>query len=260
MRKLQISDREAMEAYFRRNRWDTFYHYFPLIYAMSEVNEEPFEYDPEFNQLWTGKDELLYPASIYRKRVWIGPNKCDARAGGYGWKNELYDVNYIYDLEQTLQIKNFRDNVKKFHQKHVSGGEWHKLDGPDPRALEVVSRWYSTSQRENFTDFGYTMWLLENFHLFPDLRARLLCLDEKAIGFSLWGQLTEGTGIHIISKEVGMPYAQDVLRAFTYQEMKEAGLKYCNDGSDAGEHGIMVYKHKLRPRYIIPIYSWIREA
>jgi len=263
MRQLALSDRRSVEAYFRRNSLDTFYHYFPLLYAISESTETLVfggSTSGRFRLLVQSADEYYYQPEVVLPRefrkIWITPYKLD----GEQWRSELYDVNYIYELDYTLGLRNFRKNIKKFKKNDGGGGQWYKLDKPDPRALEVVKRWYSISQREDFTDFGYTMWLLDNFHLFPDLNARLLCIDEKPVGFSLWGKLTEDTGIHLICKDTGVPYVQDVLRGFTYQEMKEAGLKYCNDGSDCSVPGIRAYKSKLRPRFIIPIYSWIREG
>ena len=121
-----------------------------------------------------------------------------------------------------------------------------------------MKRWYEISEREQFTDFGYTEWLTHNFHEFvPDLKPRVVTVEDVPVAFSLWGTIRPGLGIHLICKDIGWPYLQDYIRYRTYLEMKEAGIKLVNDGSDCGEAGIRAYKSKLRPRFIIPIYSWI---
>jgi len=271
-----------VEAYFRQNRWETFYHYFPLLYAISEstvglttdkmfgtIHMVGLEDEPDeqyFASRQIGRLDAFYQTLKHSSKVWIGPHRCPID----GWWDELYDVNYIYDLEYTLGIRNFRKNVKKFEKAHPDI-RWLTPDGDEEgvhthrgyighHGWEVVKQWYKISSRKQFTDFGYTEWLTLNLDEFLDLKPRLLCIDEKPVGFSLWDKLTEDTGIHLICKDVGWPYLQDYIRYRTYLEMKEAGLKYCNDGSDAGEAGIRAYKSKLRPRFIIPIYSWVREA
>ncbi len=271
MMKLQKSDRVAVEAHFRQNRWETFYHYFPLMYAISE-STEPIFIKEDYGEVYGihTEDEQYYLMPQYsctylnyRKKltdaggVLVSPQKCPIK----GWSNELYDVNYIYDLDYTLGIRNFRKNVKKFEKAHPDtfyGEEPFHADDVDP--WEIVKKWYQVSKRKEFTDFGYTEWLTHNFEQFEDLKARVGIADGQDVAFSLWGIIRPGLGIHLICKDIGWPYLQDYTRYRTYQEMKETGLNYCNDGSDAGENGIRVFKTKLRPKFITPIYSWIREA
>jgi len=263
MRRLRKSDREVIDAYFRQQRWDTFYHYFPLMYAISETGPV-ITFEPDAGRLWVVPDEELYCPSwgagyfqypTIAEKVWVGPHPCPMRLG----RSELYDVNYIYDLERTLRIKNFRKNVRRFEREHRSVS--YEVLSPDdsPIARYIVERWYEISKRSEFTDFGYTMWLSDRFGEFHDLRARVVYADGEPVAFSLWGVLRPGLGVHLVCKDVGWPYLQDYARYMTYREMLGEGLVMANDGSDCNEHGIRMYKLKLRPRFIVPIWSWVRE-
>lgn len=171
------------------------------------------------------------------------------------WENELYDVNFIYDLAITLKVKNFRKNVKRFQRFKPMYGE---PDNPEI-CWQVVKQWYQKSNREEFTDFGYTRWLTLNYEEFDDLHPRIVLVDGLPMAFSLWGELREDLGIHLVCKDVGWPYLQDYTRYRTYEEMKALGFNMCNDGGDAGEEGIRIYKTKLRPKFIVPVWSWARE-
>ena len=272
MRKLQKGDREAVEAYFRRNRWETFYHYFPLLYAISE-STQPLMIDAFLGKIFDitiNEKEYYFEPSMWRptkpyieeglEKVWIATRKCPIEPAK-DWKDELYDVNYIYDLDYTLGIRNFRKNVKKFEKAHPDnyyGVE--PLRDREGKAWEIVKKWYQISQRSEFTDFGYTEWLTKNLEVFEDLNPRVILVGDEAVAFSLWGTIRSGLGIHLICKDIGWPYLQDYTRYCTYLEMKEAGIELVNDGSDCGEAGIRAYKSKLRPKFIVPVYSWIREG
>lgn len=259
MRPLKIDDRLALDSVFIGNAWDSFYHYFPLTYAISESTEK-IMVDEEGGYHYAGKD-LYYPPRFFVgqkmpksvDKVWISLIKCPSSY----WVNELYDVNFIYDLGVTLKIKNFRKNVKKFTKSHpkVFYGK------PDSNywPWEIVKQWYQKSLRKEFSDFGYTRWLTLNYDEFSDLHPRVVMVDEEPVAFSLWGELREGLGIHLICKDLGWPYLQDYTRAMTYAEMEAQGFTTVNDGGDCGIHGINVYKHKLRPKFIVPIYSWVRK-
>jgi len=226
------------------------------MFAISESGAN-LEIDPNLN-IWAGKDELyiegdaLFEDEQVRK-LWISQTKAPM-----GWRTELYDVNFVYDLETTLKIKNFRKNVNKFIRDHPHI-EYTRTSDEYQGVYKVVKRWYEKSHREEFTDFGYTMWLVSNFATFEGLRGRIILDEGEPIAFSLWGELNEGLGIHLICKDVGYPYLQDYTRYMTYSEMLEKGFRLVNDGSDAGEHGINVFKHKLRPKFILPAYSWVRK-
>jgi len=255
-RKLQIRDEKVITMFCRQEGLDSFYHYFPLMYAISESGAN-LKIDENFD-VWAGEKELYIEgeAVIEKpnevKKVWVSLMKAP-----YGWRTELYDVNYVYDLAVTLQIKNLRKNVNKFIRNHK---ELSYARPPNPEtALDIVGEWYKKSDRQKFTDFGYTMWLTRNHDAFKSLHPRLVCEGATPVAFSLWGELSENLAIHLICKDVGWPYLNDYVRYMTYSEMRDKDFELCNDGGDAGEHGIRVYKTKLRPKFIIPVYSWVRS-
>lgn len=255
MRELRKEDRAWIEEAFRRRHWDSFYHYFPLMYAISESTEKILV---DSDVIRAGKDLYVPPLSGEvpedAERIWIALE----RPSSDGWSYELYDVNFIYSVDTTLKIKNLRDNVRRFEREH---DQIDYVEAKPDEAVEVVSRWYQKSPRKSFTDFGYTIWLAENFREFPDLRARVVEVQGRPVAFSLWGELDQerGLAIHLICKDVGWPYLQDYTRYRTYQEMAAWGFKYVNDGGDAGLEGLRIYKLKLRPFLIIPIWSWVRR-
>ena len=259
MRKLSPSDREILDEYFERQGWNTFYHYFPLIYALSEGAVE-MKFDEDAGALWVGENELYFPhwnkerfgfPELARK-VWIGPYPCPSWMG----RSELYDVNYVYSLTTTISIKNFRKNARRFERTYPTV-EYAEAKRPE-ECWEVVKRWYRRSAQETFGDFGYTEWLAWNYDVFPDLRARVVRVEGSPVAFSLWGELREDLAIHLVCKDLGWSYLQDYTRFQTYSEMLEEGYDAVNDGSDCGREGLRIYKLKLRPRFIIPIYSWVR--
>lgn len=253
-RKLELKDETIVSTFCSEAGFDSFYHYFPLMFAISESGAN-LEIDPDFN-IWADKDELyvggdaLFEDELVRK-LWVSQTKAPM-----GWRTELYDVNFVYDLDVTLKIKNFRKNVNKFIRANSELIYVKPLQFATP--LHVVEDWYRKSHREKVTDFGYTMWLTENYDKFESLHPRIVCIGAKAVAFSLWGELSEGLGIHLICKDLGYAYLQDYTRFMTYSEMLEKGFKLVNDGGDCNEYGIRVYKLKLRPKFIIPIWSWIR--
>lgn len=254
MRKLRIEDEKTISEFCRGESLESFYHYFPLMYAISESTHQ-LKIDRQ-NNIWADEGELyiegvaiLEPQRV--KKIWVTLQKAP-----WGWKSELYDVNFVYDLEKTLKIRNFRKNVKKFirDNKNLSYSE-----PVSPEICwEVVKAWYEKSNRKTFTDFGYTKWLTENYHLFENLHPRIVCSGEKPLAFSLWGELTEELAIHLVCKDVGYPYLQDYVRQRTYDEMLEKGFKTVNDGGDCGIYGIRRYKEKLRPKFIFPVWSWLK--
>lgn len=263
-RKLSLEDRKDFEKTALYNQWDSFYHYFPLVCAMSETSKKKWWWDDTFGDLWCGQDECFIASDaveVYFEkkcidRVWVMPYRCHRTIA----RSELYDINYIYDLEQTIQIKNFRKNVQRFEKEH--NHMWVDV-GDEGDARAVIEKWYGNSKRKEFTDFGYTLWFAEHLRhskrTFPDLRSRFVFVNDEPVAWSLWGTLNSETGIHVICKDIGWPYLQDYTRMMTYKDMIEAGLKTVNDGSDCGEHGIRMYKLKLRPKFIIPLWTWMME-
>lgn len=255
---LTLKLQKYIEPLLKREPLPSFYHYYPLIYALSETVESRFtlNLDNISEGIYVNDKELYLqlknepiPESI--KKVWISTSP------KVGFEAELYDVNFIYDLDVTLQVKNFRDNVEKFKKEHQNV---FYAEPSDPElGWSVVKEWYLKSGRGEFTDFGYTRWLTLNYAEFEDLHPRVVLVDERPVAFSLWGELGEGLGIHLVCKDIGWPYLQDYTRHMTYSEMKALGFNMCNDGGDAGEDGIRIYKLKMRPKFIAPIYSWVRE-
>jgi len=252
---LRVSDRIVFDGYFRRHRLDSFYHYFPLLYAISKA-DTPISYNKVGRDLyvWAGRD-LVYPVrKIPRavKKVWISLTKPRKP-----WDYELYDVNYIYDLEETLSIKNLRSNVKLFEKQHPDAAY---IELKPKFTYEFVKNWYAKhlGEGKTYANFGWEMWLAGNYNKFDDIKAEGVAENGRLLSVSIWGKLNHQTAIHLICKDAGVPYTQDFTRYQTYQKMKDEGFKYVNDGSDAGLHGLRVYKLKLRPKFIIPIYSWVR--
>ena len=239
-----------------------FYTNFPLLLAISE-STQPLKIEMTGSRvgmrIWVDDDELFFPPIMDAgmpkkvKKVWVSQ-----RRAPWGWKNELYDVNFIYDIKTTLSIKNFRKNLKRFEKAHPNA-EYNTTRHEYEEGLQSVIKWYEKSKRKEFTDFGYTQWLVENYHLFKNLYPRVVTCDGKELAFSLWGELEEGLAVHLICKDVGLPYLQDWTRYKTYDEMRNCGFKMVNDGGDCNIHGIRRYKEKLRPRFIIPLYSWLRN-
>ena len=259
MKGVRLADyhRLPLETAFESAGMRSFYHYFPLMMALSESTIElRVESTPTGHRVWVSDTEL-YCRPVYAKipksvkKIWVSTVRPPMT-----WKPELYDVNFIYDLKETLQIKNFRKNVQRFLKEHPDA--YYTEAGPIG-ATEVVEAWYKRNKQQEYYDFGYTMWLAGFFGLFEDLRARLVKVAGAPVAFSLWGQIDNQTAIHLICKDLGWPYLQDYARYMTYEEMLEQGFTEVNDGGDAGLHGLRVYKLKLRPKLIIPIYSWVKR-
>ena len=254
-RNLRIEDEKIISEFCRQEALESFYHYFPLMYAISESTHQ-LKIDEQDN-VWADDEELYIegvaileePEKV--KKIWVTLQKAP-----WGWKSELYDVNFVYDLKTTLQIKNFRKNVKKFLRDNGRLSYGEPFDSKE--CWEVVKTWYEKSNRKAFTDFGYTKWLIENYHRFNPIHPRVVSRDGKPLALSLWGELTEETAIHLICKDVRVPYLQDYIRHMTYSEMLEKGFETVNDGGNCGEQGIDVFKQKLRPKFILPVWSWIR--
>lgn len=264
MKRIALEDRGVFEDFFRLMRWDSFYHCFPLIYALDKtVDRVRWEYDrtslrsgcalPDIRTItiYVG-DELLYPSfEVSGRKVWISLYRNPF------YENELYDVNFIYDLEKGFP-KSFRENAKRFERDHKP--EWEVAKPKE--AFEVVESWYAkrlADRIENeFHDFGYTLYLAKNFEKL-NLEGRVVKVKGEPKAFSLWGKLNDRTAIHLIAKDLGIPYLQDYLRYKTYEEMKSKRFRYVNDGGTPTE-GIRIYKLKLRPYLIYPIWSWVREC
>jgi len=251
--RLSIADRDKVERRLKELQQDSFYHYFPLLLAISERSKR-MEVDSEGN-VWVGDGELYFegtPSAMSKaRRVWVSQNKPPM-----GWRFEVYDVNYVYELKTTLQVKNFRDNVKRFER-----------DNPKVRvapfergeALNLLEEWYSAGKRREYSDFGYTLYLVEHFEDFGDLEGFLVYLDCDTVGgLSVWGRLGPDTAIHLVCKTRSDPFLHDFTRYKTYEVMADKGFKYVNDGSDVGIPGIRIYKTKLRPWLIYPVWSWFR--
>lgn len=266
---IDLSHRKLFNQTVKSLNNPTFYHYFPLTMAISRTSEAEWEVDfhwkggifvdeteAYFLSAWRDPLSSVHWITNKMERIWIMTQK-PPDVGFPNLRAVLYDNNYIYDLQHTAHdTKNLRDNFKRFKREHP---DIRYTDaGRKKDALKVVTKWYKTSNREEFGDFGYTLWLTENYDVFQDLEPRWVYDGDRPVAFSLWGRLTEDTAIHIVSKDWGWPFLQDYLRVMTYREMLEEGLTTVNDGSDCGEHGIRMYKLKLRPKYIIPVWSWVK--
>jgi hypothetical protein len=253
MRQLRIEDRYDIDDFYDFVPQRTFYHYFPLLFAISE-SDQRLNYDESSpNKIFVDWLEPYYAAgeqSIGVKKVWIAPYKTTR-----GMDSVLYDSNFIFDLKRTLDIKNYRANIKKFEAEN------HKfsfLEANETDAITVIKRWYER-HKESCTDFGYTLWFAKNLKLFPDIHSNIAYIKDEPVAFSLWGELDKETAIHIISKDRGIPYLQDYIRHLTYTEMLSKGFTMVNDGGYSGDDGLRRYKEKLRPEFIIPIYSWVKH-
>jgi len=255
--RLSLEYKDIVEEIFKEDKSKSFYHYFPLLYAIDQSTESIFIDSYCDGVVWSKYPTELYyifdgeiPETV--EKVLISERKSP-----WGWIDEIYDVNFIFDIDTTVDIKNFRDNIKKFLHQNPN---IEYIPATQEMAVEMVSDWYKKRQNGgvSYTDFGYTYWLAKNFQIFEDIRARAVILNGKVSAISMWGKLDNNIGIHLICKDRGIPYLQDYTRFQTYNEMKDIGLKYVNDGSDCSQEGIRVYKQKLRPKFIIPIYSWIK--
>jgi hypothetical protein len=125
-------------------------------------------------------------------------------------------------------------------------------------ALELLKKWYEKRQG-SYPDFGYTLFLMTHMEDFPELEGFVVYVNGEPKAFSLWGRMDDEYAIHIACKDLGLPFLQDYTRHVTYSDMLKMGFKYVNDGGDCGLDGLRVYKSKLRPRFIIPIYSLVRK-
>jgi len=265
---LSLEHRPSIEASWKAGNQESFYHYFPLLYAINEsteklkINKVTFDISSEKEDelyIASERSELAITCSDSEcedfpvKKIWVIPRVPTEQNIHF----EIYDVNYIFDLEETIGVKYFRKNVKRYSK---NGNVQYSVEGDPEIAFDIVASWYQKSNRDEFTDFGYTMWLVQNYEMFPDLKARFVYLNGEPVAFSLWGVLPSGIAIHLICKDaIGQPYLQDYTRMMTYKEMVSDGLELVNDGSDCEVPGIRRYKLKLRPKYIIPIYSWERK-
>jgi len=258
---IELFHREIIESSWKKSNQSSFYHYFPLVYAISK-STEPLNFGQSYGDIFLddireiyigGRDleDALISDDI--KKIWVVTRPPEIPQINY----EVYDVNYILDLNETIGVKYFRKNAQRYSK---DGRAQYSPEGSPEIAKEIVMNWYQKSFREEFTDFGYTMWLAENYEMFPDLKARFLYLNDKPVAFSLWGELSSKMAIHLICKDsVAQDYLQDYARMMTYKEMVGDGFETVNDGSDCGEPGIRHFKLKLRPKYIVPIYSWVRK-
>jgi len=263
VKELGIEDRPIFDDYIKTAQLDSFYHYFPLLCGISYTNVNPdtgvtntFRWEVKDGHLWVWDGKNLFYPPIGERRIVPNVDKVQVSLtkAPRPFKTAIFDVNYIYNLSETLSVKNFRHNVKRFKRDHK---DVKYAPAETKEAYHIIKTWY-TNKVGDFADFGYTLWLSLNFVVFDDIRARVVYIDGLPSAFTLWGELNEDTAIHVICKDLGIPFLQDYTRYMTYQEMLEEGFKWVNDGSDVGIHGLRVYKLKLRPRYIIPIYSWIR--
>jgi len=216
-RKLRVSDEASVSEFCNVGGWDSFYHYFPLMYAISE-STQPLLIDEHLN-IFAGAGELYIEGEALLdddelQKVWVSLGKAPR-----GWSTEMYDVNFIYDLETTLAIKNLRMNVKKFIRDNPNI-EYSKAKSNSDEGLYPVILWYEKTDRRTLTDFGYTMWLTKNYNKFQDLQPRVVKINGRIVSFSLWGRLSEKLGIHLICKCDPVTYLNDYTRYMTYEEMK----------------------------------------
>jgi hypothetical protein len=248
MRQLRLEDRYELDDYYEFVPTRTFYHYFPYLFAISESDTKLFFEESQPNKVFVDWQELYYANDDiqHMKKVWIAPYKKSATMD-----TVLYDNNFIFNLKETLGIKNFRANLKKFERDHP---EFLFKEADTSNALLVIKDWYE--RRGAQPDFGYVLWFAKNLNLFKDIHSNIGVIKEKPVAFSLWGELDDETAVHIISKDRGIPYLQDYMRSLTYEDMTKKGFTMVNDGGDIGDAGLYQYKLKLRPKFIIPIYSW----
>jgi len=264
VRRIRLIDRKTFENFFRFVKWNSFYHYFPLIYVLDKTVERIYwEKDRLITRgtlgylniesptltVYVGNDgrELLFPSfELSTEKVWIALEKNPLM------KNDIYDVNFVYDLGKEFP-KSFRENAVRFHRD--SQPIWREASPKE--ALEVVENWYAGRREGEYGDFGYTIYLAKNFHRF-ELNANVVEMKGEPKAVSIWGKLDEESAVHLVAKDLGCPYLHDYLRRKTYADMIEKGFKFANDGG-APTEGIRIYKTKLRPFLIFPLYSWVRE-
>jgi len=178
------------------------------------------------------------------------------------WVTRLFDVDYVYKLRDTLSVESFRKNAERAESRKLSISFQIPSDTPEvvPQIAEWLMNWYKNRLGQTHYDFGYVMWIAWNMNWFNDLRV-FLAVDRKyeVRGVSVIGKLCPGRAIHLICKADDVPYLSDFLRRETYYwAFSEKGYEYVHDGSDVGLPGLRKYKLKLRPRFILPIYSWFK--
>lgn len=232
----------------------TFYHNFPLMDSI--VKSEEDLYVNTFGVKFKNTNNYFicpFPEECNPDSISVHPVPLD------GYNNEVLENNYIYKIEDTLAIKNFRMNVKKF-KNHYTDNE---IDWRTPTINEMykmLKSWYSTHFKEVY-DFGYTSYMVKNFiryqNLSPNFNVKGLYIDNEIVNLSIWTKLKHDTAVYIVCKsENGYnQFIGDYVRYLVYNSMNEAGYTFINDGSDLGLEGLKKYKTKFRPIRIESIYE-----
>jgi hypothetical protein len=166
--------------------------------------------------------------------------------------HNLYDREYVYDIQTTLDVKNFRDNAKRFVRDTFPIKVEPLQKSNQLPSIEMLKQWY----QKHYTalqDFGQTIYTLEHFSDLG-LEGDVFYINDAVKGISLY-QTNMTKAIHITSKDMGQPFLQDYMRYYTYEKLSRAGVRTVYDGSDGDQPGLAIYKLKLRPTLIIPIYT-----
>lgn len=228
---------------------------------MSETAESPFQYCDHLQSLFVydnkDKNALYYP--IPNPQRFLASSKildgCKvmlslSKSGNVAYT--LYDREYVYDIQTTLDVKNFRDNAKRFVRDTFPIKIEPLQKSNQLPSIEMLKQWYQKHYAA-LQDFGQTIYTLEHFSDLG-LEGDVFYINDAVKGISLY-QTNMTKAIHITSKDMGQPFLQDYMRFYTYEKLLDKGVTTVYDGSDCDDQGLAVYKLKLRPKLIIPIYS-----
>lgn len=273
---LKLEDRSKIEPLLSK---DTFYSHFPMIMAMSCNQDKPFKYCFTKNYgflstsypidllcLWGDHKNLIFPVQDHDFPLYHYVNKVHIstkRTKREEYINKEFGRDYIFDLQETIDIKNFKHNYKRFERNHPSV-EWVRAEMSD--AFYFIEKWFIKRYKKlgsnvEIPDLGHTVYLTSNYDAFPELRAKVIIIQGEVKAFSLWGPLTPDRSVHIILKcDTSLTYLSDYARYRTYLDMLVDKFIEVNDGGDMGVHGLRMYKLKLRPKYVIPLYSWVIKS
>ena len=271
--EFKIEDREKIEPFLTK---DNFYSHFPMVMAMNDMNDRPFKYNLTKDYglgslhrrknsicIWTDEEELLFPPQDIDYPLYHWANKihiANKKTNREGYTNKEFGRDYIFDLQETIDIKNFKHNYTRFERDNPNV-KWEDAKMID--AFRYIGEWFHDRYKRSksnceIPDIGHTVYLCSMYEKFPELRAKVITIDGEIKAFSLWGPLAYNRAVHIILKcDTSLTYLSDYARYRTYLDMLVDKFETVNDGGDMGVHGLRMYKLKLRPKYVIPLYSWV---
>lgn len=257
-------DRKRIETALADAGYYGYYFNFPVIFSMSQTAESPFLIkDTGISPIFVSPDVLYCPAPRYAflsspsdlngYKVMMSYSKLDnVTSPHYDADITLFDREYVYDLNTTLNVKNFRDNAQRFIGDNPAVTVECLQSSNQLEAIEMLKQWYSKHSGA-LQDFGQTVYTLEHFSELG-LTGFVFYLRDEVKGVSLFRNDIL-RAIHITSKDMGQPFLQDYMRYYTYEKLSRAGVRTVYDGSDCDQPGLATYKLKLRPTLIIPIYT-----